>query len=254
MCRCRACLRGRSGERLCRLHDVSHWFRARTVPYHRTTTGQDMTWHDVEKEGDKDAQVPTGTLMEISVPTSALPLAGTVTSFALYRSCPAAYALPLVGALALSLSKRTCSCCSALVAAAAATDGAMGAGGWRADMLAALANGVGVAVPESSPRGSVEACVRGDGSMTFVRLGSGELGRDGGSWVTGVAAESADIVGCFGVFGIGSVRIDIEAEGGEGRVKVRVETTRARRVLSGVESSRVGCDATRRVCNQSLYR
>lgn len=142
-----------------------------------------------------DAQVPTGTLIEMSVPTSALPLAGIVTSFALYRSWPAAYTLPLVGARALSLSKRTCNCCSAL--AAAATKGAIGAGGCRAAMCAALANGVGVAVPESSPRGSVEACVRGEGSIILVRFGSGELGRDGGSWGSGVAAASADIVRCM---------------------------------------------------------
>lgn len=54
-----------------------------------------------------------------------------------------------------------------------------------------LASGVGVAVPESAPRGSVEADVRGEGSMIFVRLGSGDEGREGGSWVVGVAAGSA---------------------------------------------------------------
>lgn len=44
-----------------------------------------------------------------------------------------------------------------------------------------LARGVGVAVPESVPRGKVEVVVRGVGSIIRVRLGSGELGRDGGS-------------------------------------------------------------------------
>lgn len=44
------------------------------------------------------------------------------------------------------------------------------------------ANGVGVAAPESVPRGSVDAVLRGVGSITFVRLGSGEDGREGGSW------------------------------------------------------------------------
>lgn len=62
-----------------------------------------------------------------------------------------------------------------------------------------LARGVGVAVPESLSRawGSVEADVRGEGSMTFVRLGRGEEGSDGGSWVVGVAAGSA--IACVGI-------------------------------------------------------
>jgi hypothetical protein len=117
-------------------------------------------------------------------------------SFALYKSCPAAYALPFVGARALSLSSRTCSCCSAL--AAAAIDGAIGAGGCRpraSDMLVCgmwvLARGVGVEMPESVSRGSVEVLLRGVGSITRVRFGSGELGRDGGSWAgRGVDAGS----------------------------------------------------------------
>jgi hypothetical protein len=118
--------------------------------------------------------------MEISVPTNARPRAGMVISLALYKSCPAAYALPFVGARALSLSSKTCSCCSAL--AAAAMEGAIGAGGCSAAMLrCVLANGVGVAVPESVPRGRVDACESGEGSITFVRFGRGELGREGGS-------------------------------------------------------------------------
>jgi len=67
----------------------------------------------------------------------------------------------------------------------------MGAGPCRVAMLAALgrcvlvfARGVGVAVPVSSLlRGSVETLERGVGSITFVRFGRGEDGRDGGSWV-----------------------------------------------------------------------
>lgn len=92
--------------------------------------------------------------MEISVATIALPLAGITVSFALYRSCPAANALPFVGAFAFSLSSRTCRACSA--AAPAATEGAIGAGGCKAAMFE-LASGVGVAVPESLFRGNVEA-------------------------------------------------------------------------------------------------
>lgn len=62
----------------------------------------------------------------------------------------------------------------------------MGAGGCKAAMSIALVSGVGVAVPE--------AVVRGEGSITFVRFGSGEFGSDGGSWVTeGVAVGSVDI-------------------------------------------------------------
>ena len=98
--------------------------------------------------------VPTGTEMLISVGTRALPRAGMTISFALYRSCPAANLLPLVGALAFSLSSMTCRACSA--AAPAAIEGATGAGACRAAMLV-LASGVGVAVPESSLRGNVEA-------------------------------------------------------------------------------------------------
>lgn len=142
--------------------------------------------------------MPTGTLMLISVATNARPLFGITISFALYKSCPAAYGLPFVGALAFSLNNSTCSCCCS--AAAAATLGAMFAGGCSAAMFAVLwswaASGVGVAAPESGSweRGSMEACVRGEGSITFVRFGNGELGREGGSWVVlGVAVGSVDI-------------------------------------------------------------
>jgi hypothetical protein len=123
-------------------------------------------------EGEKGfVHVPTGTAIEMSVPTIARPRAGIVTSCALYKSCPAAYADPLVGAFAWGLSSWTCSCIS--TAAAAAIDGAIGAGGCRAPAVAdaeepigwvgwcsvaedMLARGVGVAVPESVPRGRVE--------------------------------------------------------------------------------------------------
>jgi hypothetical protein len=129
----------------------------------------------------KYVHVPSGTEILISVATNALPRAGITVSTALYRSCPAAKALPLVGALALGLSNWTCNCCSA---AAAPTD----AVGCSAAMLSWLgrceaAKGVGVAAPESVPRGRVEAWERGVGSMTFVRLGRGDDGRDGGSWI-----------------------------------------------------------------------
>lgn len=67
-----------------------------------------------------------------------------------------------------------------------------------------FASGVGVAVPESVPRGSVEADVRGEGSIIFVRLGRGEEGREGGSWVVGVAAGSAIV--CAGSEGGGKRR------------------------------------------------
>lgn len=141
--------------------------------------------------------------MLMSVGTRARPRAGMTVSLALYRSWPAAYTLPLVGALAESLSSRTWSCCSAL--AAAATEGAIGAGGCKAAMFA---SGVGVAAPESIPRGRVDVWESGVGSMTLVRLGSGELGSEGGSWVgSGVAVSSAlDIV------------VVVSPEGGEGWV------------------------------------
>jgi hypothetical protein len=116
-----------------------------------------------EKER-QNIHVPTGTLILISVLTNFLPLASILHSSAEYKSCPAANALPFVGAFACSLSNCTCSCCSA--AAPAAIEGAMGAGGCRADMLVGvcvlargvcvlargvcvLARGVGVAAPES---------------------------------------------------------------------------------------------------------
>lgn len=56
----------------------------------------------------------------------------------------------------------------------------MGAGGCRTDDM--FARGVGVARPESVPRGRVEGWVRGEGEITFVRLGRGEEGRLGGEW------------------------------------------------------------------------
>jgi hypothetical protein len=58
--------------------------------------------------------------------------------------------------------------------------------------ICALARGVGVAAPESVC-GSVEAWVSGVGSITFVRFGSGELGREGGSCV------GAGVVSIFAV-------------------------------------------------------
>ena len=58
-----------------------------------------------------------------------------------------------------------------------------------------LARGVGVARPESVLRGSVEGCVRGVGSITFVRLGSGLEGSEGGSWSgAGVLVEGESCV------------------------------------------------------------
>ena len=56
----------------------------------------------------------------------------------------------------------------------------MGAGGCRTDDM--FARGVGVASPESVPRGRVVGWVRGEGEITFVRLGRGEEGRLGGEW------------------------------------------------------------------------
>lgn len=55
-----------------------------------------------------------------------------------------------------------------------------------------MARGVGVDVPESETRGNVDGWLRVEGSITFVRFGRGEEGREGGSWVG--AGVSADIV------------------------------------------------------------
>ena len=52
-------------------------------------------------------------------------------------------------------------------------------------------------MPESRPpRGREEVALRGFGSITFVRLGRGEEGREGGSWVwaAGVEAVSSVII------------------------------------------------------------
>ena len=57
----------------------------------------------------------------------------------------------------------------------------MGAGGCSAVGMLAV-RGVGVAEPESMALARVEAWLRGVGSMTFVRLGSGDEGSEGGSW------------------------------------------------------------------------
>lgn len=141
--------------------------------------------------------------MLMSVATMARPHLGTTVSLAAYRSNPAAKALPFVGARAVSLSSSTCRACSA--AAAAAMLGATGAGGCSADM-AELASGVGVAAPLSVVRGRVEVGSSGAGSITFVRLGRGDAGRDGGSWVGAGVLASVDMLGercgcvcvCFG--------------------------------------------------------
>jgi hypothetical protein len=63
--------------------------------------------------------------------------------------------------------------------------GAIGAGGCRDAMSIALESGVGVAV--------LEVLFSGDGSITLVRLGRGELGREGGSWDTDGVADGSDI-------------------------------------------------------------
>ena len=56
----------------------------------------------------------------------------------------------------------------------------------------------GIILPESEARGRVEGWLSVEGSITFVRLGRGEDGREGGSWV---GAGVADILGMFGVEG-----------------------------------------------------
>jgi hypothetical protein len=54
---------------------------------------------------------------------------------------------------------------------------------------------VGVAAPESMPRGNESGCERGVGSITRVRFGRGEDGREGGSWKgAGVVEGSSAIV------------------------------------------------------------
>ena len=72
----------------------------------------------------------------------------------------------------------------------------MGAGGCRLPLvgIVLLARGVGVAKPESVPRGRVEVVLRGVGSITFVRLGRGDEGSEGGSWA---GRGVSDIVYCY---------------------------------------------------------
>lgn len=120
----------------------------------------------------KDAHVPAGTLTLMSVATRALARAGITTSRALYRSWPAAKALPFVGARAASLRSTTWSCCWAAAAVVVVVEEGAGM----------AARGVGVAGPESVLRGSVDVVLRGVGSRTLVRLGRGDEGREGGSW------------------------------------------------------------------------
>ena len=67
-----------------------------------------------------------------------------------------------------------------------------------------MASGVGVAKPESDAGGMVSTC--------FVRLGSGDAGREGGSWVgSGVDVSEAMVenseVGMKAVRGIVYVKI-----------------------------------------------
>jgi hypothetical protein len=76
------------------------------------------------------------------------------------------------------------------------------------------AKGVGVAAPESVPRGRVEAWERGVGSMTFVRFGRGDEGRDGGSW-TGTGVSDIFFLDVnLRLFG-GAVKVVKDAFGGE---------------------------------------
>lgn len=170
-----------------------------------------------EKEGGdrkkrnryQDLHVPSGTATAISVSTLARPRAGTTTSRALYKSWPAANALPFVGARALSLRNCTCSpvpCVAAIPistpVSATAAPAEVGAGAPRgcvgcgvSEPVEAMASGVGVEVPESVPwRWALG--VGKVSRMTFVRLGSGEEGREGGSW-SGAGVEA--VSGSMGV-------------------------------------------------------
>jgi hypothetical protein len=131
-------------------------------------------------------------LIEISVATFARCRAFTTTSAAAYRSCPALNSLPFVGAFAFALRNCTCS-----------VGGASGIAAWaaliawvgRCALMVDVARGVGVVAPLSEPRGRAEEVPRGVGSMTLVRLGRGEAGREGGSWRISAAGVEAVSMG-----------------------------------------------------------
>lgn len=97
---------------------------------------------------ESNVQVPSGTAIAIPVSISALPFAGTTVSLAAYISYPAAKAEPRVGALAVSTSF--------------------------------LINSGGRGAWIEVTAGALEA-VMSALLVVFVRLGSGEAGREGGS-------------------------------------------------------------------------
>lgn len=100
------------------------------------------------------------------VSTIALPLAGTTVSLALYRSYPAAKAEPRVGILADFLSFLT----------------RRGGSGCEREVTA---------VPSEALLAMVEAIEGASSRLGFVLLGSGEAGKDGGSWLMELFAGAA---------------------------------------------------------------
>lgn len=103
-----------------------------------------------------------------------------------------------------------------------------------------MASGVGVAVPLSVGKGPARAA-----SMTLVRLGRGEAGREGGSWVTeGVAAVSSAIVAA-------SVRGEFGCELRRSETRLRARTRRVGHVTCSLNVRLFlnGCsDSHRRGC------
>lgn len=96
--------------------------------------------------------------MLISVSTNPLPLFGITHSLALYKSYPAAKALPLVGVFAYTESFFTSS-------GGDAESGGGGGGGGGAGLLS----------------GAFGAAKEEEGMSVMGRLGKGDVGKDGGS-------------------------------------------------------------------------
>lgn len=123
-------------------------------------------------QGRRNSQDPSPTAMLMSVSTSPFPLFGIVHSLALYKSYPAAKALPLVGVLARGDSFLTKS------------GGEVERGGGGA--------GAGLSPLDETER-SFEAMAADWGCSVLARLAKGELGREGGKCDDG---EGVDMVCC----------------------------------------------------------
>lgn len=162
-------------------------------------------------------QVPSGTAIARPVSTIALPLAGITVSFALYRSYPAAKSEPRVGARAESTSFLTNN-------------------GGRCCWIEVTA---------------AEAVIL----SVLVRLASGEVGREGGSWwVALVAVSLGGVVSLVMAEVDERLREDGTSSSGQ-LIKYKAQNCGVVKFNPTADSSSLArvCSATRRNCLSCLY-